>query len=163
MKVVLLTLLIRWAALNIIEYLTNQIEEKVWDYLNKIEDMGGSLKAIELGYQKNEIERNAYEYQIELEKKEQIIVGVNEFITDHKEEHEILRIDEKVRNVQIENLKKLKQTRDNKKVNSILETIKQKAGTDENLLPYFLTAVESYATIGEISNVLREVWGEYKS
>ena len=148
---------------NIIEYLTNQIEEKVWDYLNKIEDMGGSLKAIELGYQKNEIERNAYEYQIELEKKEQIIVGVNEFITDHKEEHEILRIDEKVRNAQIENLKKLKQTRDNQKVNSILETIKQKACTDENLLPYFLTAVESYATIGEISNVLREVWGEYKS
>jgi methylmalonyl-CoA mutase N-terminal domain/subunit len=147
---------------NIIEYLTNQIEEKVWEYLDRIEDMGGGLKAIELGFQKNEIERNAYEYQIELEKKEQIIVGVNEFVTEHKETHKILKIDEKVRIVQMKKLKELRETRDNQKVSSLLETIKHKANTDENLLPHFLAAVDNYATVGEISNVLREVWGEYQ-
>lgn len=145
-----------------IEYMTNEIEEKVWEYINKIESMGGALKAIESNFQKTEIENNAYEFQKEVEDGREIIVGVNKFQTEGHEDIELLHIDETARNKQSEKLKKLRQTRDNEKVNDALEKIKQAAGTDENLLPHFLTAIESYATIGEISNTLRSVWGEFE-
>ncbi|HEY5533551.1 MAG TPA: methylmalonyl-CoA mutase family protein [Ignavibacteria bacterium] len=146
----------------IIEHLTNEIEEKVWDYLNKIEEMGGGLKALESGYQMNEIERNSYEYQLELEKNEQIIVGVNKFATEEDSPHNLLKINDNIRTIQIKKLKKLREERDNMKVNEIIDIIKKKALTNDNLLPYLLDAVDNYATIGEISNSLRSVWGEYK-
>jgi methylmalonyl-CoA mutase N-terminal domain/subunit len=146
----------------IIEELTNQIEEKAWEYIEKIEEMGGATKAIEARYQKSEIENNAYNFQLGLESGENVIVGVNKFTTEEEPAHDILKISDEVRNIQTEKLKKLKAERDNKKVNELLEVIKQKASTNENMLPYFLEAIESYATIGEISNTLRDVWGEYK-
>jgi methylmalonyl-CoA mutase N-terminal domain/subunit len=146
----------------IIEYLTEEIEKKVWEYLDRIEKMGGSLKALESGFQMSEIERNSYEYQLQVEKKEQIIVGVNKFATEEIEEHTLLKIDDNVRNIQIKKLKKLRETRDNEKVRKAVTVIKNKAVTNENLLPYILDAVELYATVGEISNSLREIWGEYK-
>ena len=147
----------------LIEYYTNQIEEKVREYIKKIDDLGGALKAIEYGFQKNEIEENAYRTQKEIESEKIIVVGVNEFITDAKEEILLFKIDDQIRNKQIARLKALREKRDNEKVTSVLDIIKLKANTDENLLPYFLNAIESYATIGEISYVLREVFGEYKS
>jgi len=147
----------------LIEYLTDQIEEKAMDYINKIEEMGGASKAIEYNYQKNEIEKNAYQLQKDIEDKKIIEVGVNEFMSDIEEEHIVFRVDDSVRTRQIEKLKILKEKRDNKKVNEILETIKKESQSDENLLPFILEAVENYATIGEISNALREVWGEYKA
>lgn len=147
----------------LVEYLTNQIEEKALEYINKIDEMGGALKAIESGFQKYEIEKHAYQYQKDIESKKVIEVGVNEFINESEEEHILFKIDENVRQKQIDKLKRLRQKRDNAKVNACLAAIKEKANTNENLLPYFLEAIESYATIGEISNSLRSVWGEYKS
>jgi len=147
----------------LIEYLTNQIEEKAWEYIKKIDDLGGASKAIEFGFQKNEIELNAYKSQMDLESKKNIVVGVNDFTTEKEEVNILFKIDDEVRNRQLNKLKKLKLKRDNKKVSTCLEIIKVKALTNENLLPYFLEAIESYATVGEISNSLREVWGEYKS
>lgn len=145
-----------------IEYMTNQMEEKVWEYINKIEDMGGSLKAIEANYQKSQIENNAYNFQKAVEEGKEIIVGVNKFASDIDEEIEILHIDETARKTQTEKLRKLREKRDNTKVKESLGKIRETAQTEENLLPYLLNAIESYATIGEISNTLRSVWGEYK-
>ena len=146
----------------LVEHMTDQIEEKAMEYITRIDELGGALKAIEYGFQKNEIEKHAYELQRQLESKEIIEVGVNEFETDAHEEHTLLKIDDSVRDRQIERLRKLRSSRDNEKVTRCLDTVKEKAMTDENLLPYLLEAVESYATVGEISNALREVWGEYK-
>lgn len=146
----------------IIEYLTEEIEKRVWDYLNKIDEIGGSIKAIEQGYQKSEIDKSAYEYQLSLEKKESIEVGVNEFCTDDEEDNEILKINEEVRFKQIEKIKNLKQIRDNSKVKTSLNKIEQSAMLTQNLIPFILEAVENYCTVGEISNTLRKVWGEYK-
>ncbi|MBK8551526.1 MAG: methylmalonyl-CoA mutase [Ignavibacteria bacterium] len=147
----------------LVEYMTDQIEEKALEYIKKIDDLGGSSKAIETGFQKNEIERNSYQFQKDLEEKKIIEVGVNEFQSDFDEEHILLKIDENVRADQIGKLKKLKERRNNEKVSQLLDVIREKANTKENLLPYLMEAIESYATIGEISNVLRDVWGEYKS
>lgn len=144
-----------------VEYMTDQLEQKAMEYIDKIETMGGALKAIESRFQKTEIENNAYNFQKDVESKKTIVVGVNDFVSDKEENYKIFTVGESVRDIQISKLKKLKQERDNLKVNSLLETIKVKAGTSENLLPYFLEAIESYATIGEISNTLRTVWGEY--
>ncbi|MEO8665001.1 MAG: methylmalonyl-CoA mutase family protein, partial [Ignavibacteria bacterium] len=146
----------------LLEYFTEQIEKKATEYIEKIDELGGALKAIEYGFQKNEIEKNAYRFQKDLEEKKEIVVGVNEFTSENDEQYILFKFDDDVRRKQIEKLKNLKARRDNAKVESLLGTIKVKANTAENLLPYFLEAIESYATIGEISNVLREVWGEHK-
>jgi len=119
------------------------------------------MKAIEYGFQKNEIEKKAYEYQKEIEEKEVIIVGVNKFTSDVEEKHELFKVDDNVRLQQIEKIKRLKEKRDNKKVSQCLNILKQKSQTNENLLPFMLDAIENYATIGEISNTLRSEWGEY--
>jgi methylmalonyl-CoA mutase N-terminal domain/subunit len=146
----------------LVEYMTDQIEEKALEYIKKIDELGGALKAIEYGFQKNEIERHAYELQKDLEEKRIIEVGVNEFTTDAHEDHTLMKIDDSVRDRQIKSLQALRQSRDNAKVEACLKTVKEKAMSDENLLPYLLEAIENYATVGEISNSLREVWGEYK-
>lgn len=146
----------------LLEYFTNQIEEKVNEYLHRIDSMGGALKAIEYGFQKNEIEKNAYEIQKEIDSKKIIIVGENEFTNSVKDESKIFVIDENVRQKQIDKLAILRSKRNNIQVNSDLKKIQEVANSDENLLPYFLTAIENYATIGEISNALRSLWGEYK-
>ncbi len=145
----------------LLEYLTNEIEKKSLEYLNKIDELGGAIKAIESGYQKNEIENSAYEFQKDLEEKKIIQVGVNDFVTNDEQNYHLLKIDDSVRSKQIHKLKKLKQERDNARVESILKSLEVKASTDENLLPVILDAVEAYATVGEISNSLRNVWGEY--
>ncbi|MBS1518095.1 MAG: methylmalonyl-CoA mutase [Bacteroidetes bacterium] len=147
----------------LIEYFTDKIEEEALEYIKKIDEMGGASKAIEFNYQKNEIEKNAYHLQKELEEKRIIEVGVNEFTTELQEEHVLFKVDDNVRKRQTAKLKALREKRDNKKVSGILDTIKSKAKTGENLLPFILEAVEEYATVGEISNSLRDVWGEYKA
>jgi len=146
---------------HLVEYFTDQIEEKAMEYIDKIEELGGAMIAIEYGFQKNEIEKKAYEYQKEIEEKEVIIVGVNKFTSDVEEKHELFKVDDNVRLQQIEKIKRLKEKRDNKKVSQCLNILKQKSQTNENLLPFMLDAIENYATIGEISNTLRSEWGEY--
>ncbi|HDI12295.1 MAG TPA: methylmalonyl-CoA mutase [Candidatus Bathyarchaeota archaeon] len=145
-----------------VEWLTDKIEEEATRYIEKIDSMGGAVEAIEKGYIQREIVESAYKYQREVETKRRIIVGVNEFITEEKVPIEILKIDPKIEETLIERLRIIKQQRDNAKVKEVLEELRKAAEKDENLMPAILKAVKAYATIGEICNVLREVYGEYK-
>ena len=124
--------------------------------------MGGAVKCIELNFQQDEIAANAYEFEKQIEDGERIIVGVNKFQEEeHTEDMELLHIDEAIQKKQMEKLKKVKAERNNDEVKKNLDELMNAAGTDENILPYILKCVESYASIGEISNTLRKVWGEY--
>jgi len=146
-----------------VESLTDQIEEKAKDYLKKIEEMGGSIRAIEKNYFQNEIAAASYRYQQKIENKDKVIVGMNKFQTEELVQSKTFSIDPEVSNKQVEKLGKLKAERDNTKVKENLEAL-SKAAKDEsiNLMPFILECVENYASLGEISDALRAVWGEYK-
>ncbi|POZ93048.1 acyl-CoA mutase large subunit family protein [Petrotoga halophila] len=145
-----------------VEKLTSDIEEKAQKYLEKIDEIGGMVKAIEAGYPQKEILNSAYKTQKRIENKEQIIVGVNEYNSDKKEKIDILKVDEKQEEKQIEKLKNLKKQRDNAKVEKSLNRLKKAAINEENLFPYVIECVENYSTVGEITNILKEVYGEYR-
>ena len=145
-----------------IEAMTNRIEKEAWEYIDKIDKMGGMIKAIEEGYVQKEIQDSAYQFQKEVEEKERIIVGVNEFKIEEDIKPKILKVDPEIERLQIERLQELKKKRDNRAVKSALSTLKDKAKTDENLVPYIFDAVKAYATLGEISDVLRDVFGIYE-
>lgn len=145
-----------------IESLTNQIEEQAVKYIETIDALGGAPKAIEVGYIQKEIQNAAYKYQMEVEAKEQIVVGVNKFVIEEDGKKDLLKVDPQVEINQKEKLAKLRAERDNNLVESTLKLLKEKAATDDNLMPYILDAVKAYATLGEICNVLREVFGEYE-
>ena len=144
-----------------VEALTDEIEKKAWEYIEKIDAMGGSVDAIEQGYIQNEIALSAYKYQREIESGEKVIVGVNKYIVEEKPASNVFRIDDSIRKVQIEKLKKLREERDNEKVKMSLEVLKNTASTDKNMMPAILDCVENYATLGEIADTLRNVFGEY--
>jgi methylmalonyl-CoA mutase N-terminal domain/subunit len=146
-----------------LESLTDQIEEKVWEYIDKVDELGGAVRAIERGFYQTHIAESAYKYQMAIESKEKIVVGVNEFEVKEEKPPEILRIDESVRMKQIQRLNDVRGRRDRDKVEQDLERLRHSARTEENLLPRILACVESYATVGEISDALRSVWGEYKT
>jgi len=145
-----------------LEYLCDEIEDGVWEYLKKIEKMGGSIKAIEKGFFQSEIRQNAYRLKKEIDKDQRIIVGVNKFQEKAESQQELLRIDDKIEIRQNKAMKKLKQLRDNKKVESALSAMKNAAESDRNVMPFILDSVKAYATTGEISNTFREVFGEYR-
>lgn len=146
-----------------VEELTKEMEEKAMDYIQKIDDMGGAIAAIEKGFFQKEIADSAYKYQKEIDEKKRIIVGCNEYtIEEDKYPVELLRVDPKVEKEQVARLQKLKRERDNKKVNAILEKLHYAAEKDENLMPTIIEAVKAYVTLGEITEVLRKVYGEYK-
>jgi methylmalonyl-CoA mutase N-terminal domain/subunit len=145
------------------EALTNEMEEKAMEYIQKIDDMGGAVAAIEKGFFQKEIADSAYRYQREIEEKKRIIVGVNDYTIEEPEcPIELLRVDPKVEKEQVDNLEKLKRQRDNRKVKQMLEKLHYSAEKDENLMPIMIDAVKAYTTIGEITEVLRQVYGEYK-
>jgi methylmalonyl-CoA mutase, N-terminal domain len=144
-----------------IESLTNEVEAAAYVYIDKIEVMGGAVNAIENGYIQQEIAHSAYQYQKEVESGERIIVGVNKFTQEKGGVNEVFNIDESIRTIQIEKLKKLRLERDHVAVELALSRLTQAAQTDENLMPFILNAVEEYATLGEIANCLRKVFGEY--
>jgi len=145
-----------------IESLTNEIESLAASYLSKIDRMGGMLKAIESGFVQGEIQKAAYEFQRAIEKKEQIVVGVNDFIAEEERTIPTLRIDPEIERTQIARLNALRAKRDSTRTKSALAELARRAATSENLLPAILAAVEAYATIGEISDALRRVFGEYQ-
>ncbi|MBI3501163.1 MAG: methylmalonyl-CoA mutase [Bacteroidetes bacterium] len=145
-----------------IEELTNEVEAKAWEYIRRIDAIGGSVSAIEQGYMQNEIARSSYEYQDKIEKGEKIIVGVNKFTVEEKPQGEVFSVDESVRSLQVEKIKSIRAKRDNSKVTAALAKIGEAARGTKNLMPFVLEAVESYATLGEIADVLRKVFGEYK-
>ncbi|MEM0358145.1 MAG: methylmalonyl-CoA mutase family protein [Candidatus Bathyarchaeia archaeon] len=146
-----------------VEYLTNQIEEKAAEYIRRIDEMGGAVAAIEKGFMQREIMESAYRYQKEVESKKRIVVGVNEFTSEEKTPITILRIDPEIEKRLVERLNEVKRQRNNAKVRETLDRLRKAAEKeDENLMPYIIEAVKEYATLGEICNVLREVFGEYK-
>ncbi|HEX7697922.1 MAG TPA: methylmalonyl-CoA mutase family protein [Candidatus Acidoferrum sp.] len=144
-----------------IESLTNEIESLASEYLSKIDKMGGMLRAIEAGFIQGEIQKAAYEFQRAVEKKEQIVVGVNDFVAKDPRAIPTLRIDADIERSQITRLNALRAKRDSARAKSVLAELQRRAATSENLLPAILAAVEAYATVGEISDALRRVFGEY--
>ena len=145
-----------------IESLTNKVETAAWKLIEKINAMGGSVSAIEQGFIQNEIARSAYEYQRQIETGDKIIVGVNKFQVDDDAPIPGFKIDDSIRLVQIEKLKHLKNNRDHAKVDQLLQSLNDKANSDENIMPTVIEAVENKCTLGEIADTLREVYGEYK-
>lgn len=146
----------------LVEYLTDEIEKQAQGYLQKIDLMGGALKAIENGYQQREIQESAYRYQKAVETKEQVIVGVNAYQSDEKLEMEQLKVDASIEANQRQRLQQLRQKRDGQKVSELLGQLETAAGSNENLLPLFITCAENQVTLGEMCNVLRRKWGEYQ-
>jgi methylmalonyl-CoA mutase N-terminal domain/subunit len=144
-----------------VESLTNQIEERVWDYLKKIESMGGALAAIEKGFYQTEISSAAYQLQKEIEEKERIVVGVNEYRIEEQIHIKPLKHDPKSEKKVVSSLRSFKKERGNLGVQKALEEIKGAAERNENLVPPVFEAVKRYATVGEICDVLRGVYGEY--
>ncbi|MFQ6050771.1 MAG: methylmalonyl-CoA mutase [Candidatus Hydrothermarchaeota archaeon] len=144
-----------------IEALTNEIEKQVWEYLEKLEEIG-VVNAIESGFIQSEIQSSAYKYTKEIESKERIVVGVNSYQIEEEEKLELLRPNPAVEAMQLERLRKVKEERDGKKVEEALEKLRETAKKEENVMPPIIEAVRSYATIGEICDVLREVYGEYQ-
>jgi methylmalonyl-CoA mutase N-terminal domain/subunit len=145
-----------------IEHLTNEIEKGAEEYIAKIDAMGGMLRAIESGFVQGEIQKAAYDFQRAVEKKHQIVVGVNDFIAEEERTIPTLRIDAEIERSQITRLVALRAKRDSAKTQSALAELQRRAATTENLLPAILTAVEAYATVGEISDTLRRLFGEYQ-
>ncbi|MCS7233202.1 MAG: methylmalonyl-CoA mutase family protein [Synergistetes bacterium] len=146
-----------------VEWLTNKIEEEAKKLIDKIDELGGMIEAIEAGFIQKEIQDSAYRYQLEIERGERIIVGVNKFqIEEDLSNLKLLKVDPSIAEKQVKRLRELKQKRDNIRVKNVLEDLK-KAAADEslNLMPYFLEAVKAYATEGEICDVLRDVFGVY--
>jgi methylmalonyl-CoA mutase N-terminal domain/subunit len=145
-----------------VEEITDRIEAQASDLIGKIDNAGGVVAAIEEGFIQRQIENSAYEYQMEIEKGERIIVGVNEFQIDEKTKPPLLRVDPEVENAQVQGLNELREKRDNKKVEEALANLSRCARNRSNLMPEILAAVKTYATLGEICQGLREVFGEYR-
>jgi methylmalonyl-CoA mutase N-terminal domain/subunit len=145
-----------------IEVLTARLEEEALAYIAKIDAMGGMLRAIEQGYVQQEIQRSAYDYQRAVEQRRVTVVGVNEYVLPEERPPEIMRIDQRVTEAQIQKLAALRRNRDSGRVTAALDRLREAAHGTTNLVPIILAAVECDATLGEISDALREVFGEYR-
>ncbi len=145
-----------------VESLTNAIEERAWRYIERIDELGGSVRAIERGFMQAEIEQAAYEYQKALEKEETIVVGVNRFTQEEEQRPPLLRVDPEIGRRQAAKLAALRQRRDNERVQQRLTALENGARGTDNLIPLIIDAVEAYATLGEISDAMRRVFGEQR-
>ncbi len=145
-----------------IETLTNEIEEAAWDYINKIDAMGGMVAAIEKGFPQMEIAEAAYKFQAQLERDEKIMVGVNKYTGDTQQTIPLVEIDEKVGEEQIKRLRDVRRKRDNTAVKKSLDNIRNACKKGENVMPHCIEAVKNLASLQEICDVYREVYGEYK-
>jgi len=145
-----------------IESLTNQIEDATWDYINKIDAMGGMIAAIEKGFPQMEIAESAYKFQAQLEKGDKIMVGVNKYLSNQQYPIPLVEIDEKVGKEQVKRLNDVRRKRDNKAVRTSLGNIKNACKKGDNVMPHCIEAVKNLATLQEICDVYREVYGEYR-
>lgn len=145
-----------------IEYMTDQICSRAQDYIDKIESLGGALKAIENGFIQSEIQEASYRFIQSVEKNDEIIVGVNSFQIEEKIELEQVKVNPKVEQNQKNRLSELRKNRDQSQVNELLSNLEMTAKGTDNLMPIFIECVDNYVTLGEICNVLRQVWGEYR-
>lgn len=146
----------------LVEHLTNEIEKGAAAYIQRIDEMGGVLQSIDRGYIQNEIQNSAYAYQKEVEAKKQIIVGVNDFKVNESQDLERLKMDPSIETHQVEKLRHFKNSRNASKVSELLTTLEATARADENMMPVFITCVENGLTLGEITGVLKSIWGEYQ-
>ena len=146
-----------------IENLTDEVERLAWEYIHRIDAMGGSVSAIEAGFIQDEIARASYEYQQSVEQGRRIIVGVNKFTVEEPPFDKIFTVDDSIRLVQIEKLKQLKSERNQAAVTKAIAAVEQTARDGGNLLPVILEAVECYCTLGEIADAMRRVFGEYNA
>jgi methylmalonyl-CoA mutase N-terminal domain/subunit len=146
----------------LVEELTDEIERLAEEYIQKIDEMGGALVAIERGYIQGEIQEAAYQYQRAVEAKEQIVVGVNEFQVEEKMDLDQLRVDPAIEEGQRNQLTHLRESRDQGRVTELLVRLETGARSGDNLMPLFVESVEKDLTLGEICGVLRDVWGEYE-
>lgn len=146
----------------LVEYLTNELEQRAADYMEKIDKMGGMLAAIDAGYVQREIERAAYDYQKAVESREEIVVGVNNFQLEEDSKIAVLKIDPEVERRQIERVRRVRAERDAGAASTALAEVERAARSGENLMPRIVAAVEAYATLGEIADGMRSVFGEYK-
>src|SRR5665648_996774 len=145
-----------------VETLTNEIEKQALEYIEKIDKIGGVTQAIEKGFIQQEIQNSAYQYQKDIEGNKRIVVGVNKFKIEEGSPKGLLKVNPEVGRRQVEDLKKLKGQRDDHKVKGNLKLLEKAAKTDANLMPLILDCVKSYATLGEICDALRSIFGEYK-
>ncbi|MCA9804202.1 MAG: methylmalonyl-CoA mutase, partial [Cyanobacteria bacterium HKST-UBA02] len=145
-----------------VESLTDEIEKAVYDYLERIEAMGGAIHAVESGFIQKEIQNSAYEYHQDVESKARIVVGINEFIDEAEEQINLLRVDPALEEDQKASLKAVKEKRDQGKVDASLKRLLEAASADENLMPLICEAVEVYATVGEISKTLKQAFGKFR-
>lgn len=145
-----------------VENLTDELEKRANEYIERIESLGGVVACIESGWIQGEIQNAAYQFQKDLEAKKEIVVGVNEFVQENETPTETLKISEATAREQVERLTKFKANRDADKVKAALEKISAAARGSENLMPLFVSAVENKVTLGEISDTLRQVFGLYK-
>jgi methylmalonyl-CoA mutase, N-terminal domain len=143
-----------------VEALTNEVEAGAWDYIRKIDALGGMVAAIERGYPQREIAEAAYQYQMEVDRKEKIVVGVNDYVTEEKP-IDILQIDETVAHRQAERLSKLRAERSSDEVGRRLDALRKASKGNENLMPYIYDAVKAYATLGEICDAMKDAFGIY--
>jgi methylmalonyl-CoA mutase N-terminal domain/subunit len=141
--------------------MTKELEQEAKNYIAKIDDMGGMVKAIEMGFPQREIADSAYLYQKAVDNKDKIVVGLNDFTMDH-EQISLLEIDDEVAKYQIERLKNLKNSRNYTRVKDHLAALKKAAADELNLMPFILDCVKSYATLGEIMDSMKDVFGEYQ-
>ncbi len=145
-----------------VEAMTDKIEKEAEEYINKIDAMGGMIPAIEAGFIQSEIQKAAYKYELEIESGEQVVVGVNKFQIEEDSKKELLKIDMSVQDEQVKFSAKIKSERNQKEVNEKLDALARAAEGSDNLMPYIIDAVKAYASVGEICNTMRNVFGEYK-
>ena len=146
-----------------LEHLTNELEEKAYRYFEKIDEIGGVISAIEKGYLQKEIAETAYRSQLDIEKEKEVIVGVNKYAEIEEDKIEILKVDNEAQKIQINRLNELKRNRDSKKVNEALENLRKTyENNDKNCMYDTIKAVQAYATLQEIVDVGRQVFGEWK-
>jgi len=146
----------------VIEYMTDEISKRAMQYIRRIDDLGGALAAIERGYMQNEIQDSAYRFQKEVESKQQVVVGVNSFLTEETRDLERLKVDPAIERSQVAKLAQLRSRRDNAKVNELMGQLDAAARGSDNLMPLLVTCMEHDLTLGEVCGVLRKVWGEYQ-
>ena len=146
-----------------IEALTNQIEQEATKYIDKIDEMGGAVAAIEKGYMQHEIVESAYKHQQEVEAKKRVVVGLNQFAAEEETPIPTLRVNPALEKKQVEQVRALRRKRDKQKVKSVLNRLHAAAEKEENLVPIMIEAVKNYSTLGEICGVLRQVYGDYRA
>ncbi|MDF2570326.1 MAG: methylmalonyl-CoA mutase, large subunit [Sporomusa sp.] len=146
-----------------VEALTNEMEEKAWEYIHKIDDMGGMIAAIEKGYPQMEISDAAYKFQQQIDAQEKTMVGVNKYVEENEKVNiPTVAIDESIEALQLKRLAEVKRKRDNRKVNECLKALASACKKGDNVMPYCIEAVKSHATVQEVCDVYREVYGEYR-